>query len=103
MLGRFWTFPDRVVGMYEYTQHHHVRLQARGECILGRIRMAHTQVHAQQRLVRELEMGRAATELQPAPSKPRSWRCAAKQHAADFRWLSVGMLFLLFIRCAQQQ
>ncbi|MEP4901856.1 MAG: hypothetical protein ABJX82_08635 [Paracoccaceae bacterium] len=42
--------------------------QTGGGCILGR--MAHTQVHAQQQLARELEVGRAAPELQPAPSNP---------------------------------
>ena len=61
--------------MYESIQQHHAELQARDEVSLGRKTQA--QLHAQQQLARELEVGRVSTEVQAAPSKSRSRRSAA--------------------------
>lgn len=57
----------------EYIQQRHAALEARRECPLDR--KAQAQLLAQQRLARELKVGR--TEVRTAPQKTRPWRRAA--------------------------
>ena len=64
-----------MVGTYEYIQQHHADFRRVVNAALA-ARLNQAYLHAQQQLARKLEVRRAATEMQAAPSKSRSRRSA---------------------------
>ena len=85
-----------MVGTYEYIQQHHAELQARAECSLGR--KAEPSCTHNNNLPFELliELGRAATEVQAAPSKSLSRRSAVYSNTQPIADAVCGYVLLVY-------